>query len=216
MPVILTVDTVLLTLKDDKLHVALFKRDRQPFQDCWALPGGYIHEQEDSDTHAAALRVLKSKTNIEPPYLEEFGTVSGPIRDPRGWSLTVVYYALVPASALSEAVTLFPVNSLETIAFDHGAIVERVVERVRSKASYSSLPVFLCAEPFTIPELHATYEAVLEETQDMSSFRRKLDDMQLLEALPGQLRTTGRNRRAQLYKLSEPFKHRLSLRERTF
>lgn len=216
MPVILTVDAVLLTLVDEKLHVALFKRDRVPFEGQWALPGGYIHEQEDSDAQGAALRVLKDKTGIVPPYLEEFGIESGQTRDPRGWSLTVVFYALVPRESLPASVALAPVDALPALAFDHAKLVAAVVERVRNKSSYSSLPVFLCAEPFTIPDLHATYEAVLGEKQDMSSFRRKLEDMRLLEALEGQLRSTGRNRKAQLYRVSEPFRKRLSLRERVF
>lgn len=215
-PAILTVDAVMLTLKDDKLHVALFQRESAPYPGAWALPGGYVHEQEDANAQDAALRVLRDKTGVQAPYLEEFGTFSGRTRDPRGWSLTVVYYALVPSTVLSDKVTLFAVDELPDMAFDHKVIVESVVERVRSKAGYSSLPVFLCEAPFTIPELHATYEAVLGEQQNMANFRRKLDDLQILEPVPGQMRDTGRSRRAQLYVLTKPFQHKLSIRERGF
>lgn len=216
IPAILTVDAVMLTLKDNKLHVALFQREAAPYPGVWALPGGYVHEQEDSNAQGAALRVLREKTGVAAPYLEEFGTFSGRTRDPRGWSLTVVYYALVPASVLSDKVMLYPVDDLPDMAFDHKAIVQAVVERVRNKAGYSSLPVFLCEAPFTIPELHATYEAVLEEPQNMANFRRKLDDLQILEPVPGQMRDTGRSRRAQLYVLTKPFQNKLSIRERGF
>lgn len=216
MTTILTVDAVLLTLKDNRLHVALFQREAAPYPNVWALPGGYVHEQEDSNAQAAALRVLRDKAGVDAPYLEEFGTFSGRTRDPRGWALTVVYYALVPEQSLSDKVTLFPVDGLPELAFDHAAIIDAVAARVRSKAGYSSLPVFLCAEPFTIPELHATYEAVIGEPQNMANFRRKLDDLQILEELPGQLRATGRNRKAQLYKLVAAFKRQLSIRERGF
>ena len=214
VPPILTVDAVLLTLANGALHAALFKRDAPPYQDQWALPGGYVHVDDDDSAKAAAARVLLQKTGITSPYLEEFGTVSGPARDPRGWSLSVVYYALVPAAVLPPSVALFPVAALPNLPFDHAAIVAGVVARVRSKASYSSLPVFLCADEFTISELHAVYQAVLDEKLNMANFRRKLEDLQVLEEIPGASRASGRNRPAQLYRVARRFKHTLSVRER--
>ena len=213
VPPILTVDAVLLTLAKGALHAALFKRDAPPYQGQWALPGGYVHVNEDDSAKAAAARVLLQKTGITSPYLEEFGTVSGPARDPRGWSLSVVYYALVPATVLPPSVALFPVAALPNLPFDHAAIVTGVVARVRSKASYSSLPVFLCPDEFTISELHAVYQAVLDEKLNMANFRRKLEDLQVLEEIPGASRASGRNRPAQLYRVARRFKHTLSVRE---
>lgn len=214
MPPILTVDAVLLTLVEEELHVALFKRKNAPFKGLWALPGGYVHESEDDNAGAAAARVLKEKAAVVSPYLEEYGTFSGPGRDPRGWSLTVVYYALVPAHVMGEAVTLFPVARLPALPFDHAEIIDRVVTRVRNKAAYSSLPVFLCDEEFTIPELHAVYQAVLAEPLNLPNFRRKLDDLGILEEIPGATRLTGRNRPAQLYRLKKQFRSLLSVRDR--
>jgi len=214
MTAILTVDAVLLTLVDDELQVALFRRESEPFNGQWALPGGYIHEQEDDSAKAAAARVLLAKVGIESPYLEEFGTFSGPARDPRGWSLTVVYYALVPATVVSSAIGLFPVSALPNLPFDHGAIIAGVVERVRSKAGYSSLPVHLCPPEFTIPQLHAVYEAVLGEKLNIANFRRKLDDLAVLEEIPGAMRAVGRSRPGQLYRVVKRFKGTLSVRGR--
>lgn len=210
----LTIDAVLLTLVDSQLCVALFRRDNEPFKNALALPGGFVHEQEDQDAKAAAARVLAAKVGVTAPYLEEFGTRSGPARDPRGWSLTDIYYALVPASLLPEKLELFPVDNLPRLAFDHSDIVRGVVERVRSKASYSSLPVFLCEPEFTIPELHAVYEAVLGEKMHAAGFRRKLDELNVLEPIPGKTKTIGRNRPAQLFRVAKPFLNKLSVRER--
>jgi 8-oxo-dGTP diphosphatase len=211
---ILTVDVVLLTLLEAELQVALFKREAEPFLGRWALPGGYIHEDEDDSAKAAAARVLLNKTGVASPYLEEFGTFSGPARDPRGWSLTVVYYALVPAAVLRPSVKLFPLHKLPGLPFDHTAIVAGVLQRVRSKASYSSLPVHLCPPEFTIPELHAVYEAVLGVTLNTANFRRKLDDLELLEEIPGATRISGRNRPGQLYRVAKRYQDSLSVRER--
>lgn len=213
-PPILTVDVVLLTLAQGALHAALFKREAAPFQDQWALPGGYVHVGEDDSAKAAAARVLLQKTGINSLYLEEFGTASGPARDPRGWSLSVIYYALVPVAVLPAAVQLFPVAALPNLPFDHASIVAGVVARVRSKASYSSLPVHLCPPEFTISELHAVYEAVLGDRLNMANFRRKLEDLQVLEEIPGATRASGRNRPAQLYRVARRFRHTLSVRER--
>lgn len=209
---ILTVDAVLLTIANNELCVALHKREAEPFAGHWALPGGFIHTQEDDSAKAAAARVLREKVDVESPYLEEFGSFSGPVRDSRGWSLTLVYYALVPV--VSARITLFPVNRLPNLPFDHGQIVSAVVARVRSKASYSSLPVHLCPEEFTIPELHAAYELVLGERINMANFRRKLVDLDLLEPVSGLVRSAGRSRPSQVYVVRKKYRDRLSVRDR--
>lgn len=212
MPSILTVDAVLLTIVESELSVALLTRENAPFAGHWALPGGFIQTDIDDSAKDAAARVLKDKTGVESPYLEEFGSFSGPVRDPRGWSLTVVYYALAPV--VSPRVQLFPVNKLPNLPFDHGQIVSGVVARVRSKASYSSLPVHLCPPEFTIPELHAAYEVVLGESINMANFRRKLVDLDLLEPIAGAQRSVGRSRPSQVYRVRKRFKDKLSVRER--
>lgn len=210
--IILTVDVALLTLVNGELHLALLKREGAPFEGTWALPGGYIHEGEDNSAKDAAARVLAQKMKVASPYLEEFGTFSGPARDPRGWSLTVVYFALVPEQVLSPAVKLFPVSQLPGLPFDHKEIAAKVVERVRNKASYSSLPVHLCAPEFTIPELHAVYEALMGEKLTLPTFRRKIEDLGVLEAIAGKTKLAGSHRPAQLYRVAKPYQQTLSVR----
>lgn len=212
MPPILTVDAVLLTIQESELCVALLMRENAPFAGRWALPGGFIHTEADDSAREAAARVLREKTDVQSPYLEEYGSFSGPARDPRGWSLSVVYYALAPL--VSPHIKLCPVDKLPNLPFDHGQIVAAVVQRVRSKASYSSLPVHLCPAEFTIPELHAAYEVVLGEAINMANFRRKLADLDVLEAIPGALQSAGRSRPSQLYRVHKRFKDKLSVRER--
>ena len=213
-PVICTVDVVLLTLKHDALHVVLLKRKNEPFAGMPALPGGYIHPQEDKTTWDAAARVLKDKTGIVSPYLEQLATYSGADRDPRGWSVSIIYYALVPADVLEvdhDGLVWAPVTKLPKLPFDHKSIVELAVSRVRSKSQYSSLPVYLCGEQVTLPRLQAVYEAVVGEPINKVSFRRKMDEMGILEPIEGEMESGGAHRPAQVYRLRKEFKRELSL-----
>lgn len=209
--VICTVDVVLLTLLQDTLHAALLRRDKAPFAGALALPGGYIHAQEDADTQASAARVLHEKAGLQSPYLEQLATFSGPVRDPRGWSLAVAYCALVPAALLEgSALALVPVSALPPLPFDHRAMVDAAVARVRNKSQYSSMPVHLCAEPFTLPQLQSVYEAVLGEPLNKVSFRRKMDELGMLEPMPGTMQTGAAHRPAQMYRLKPAFRCSLS------
>ncbi|HET7866760.1 MAG TPA: NUDIX domain-containing protein [Burkholderiaceae bacterium] len=216
-PLICTVDVVLLTLRHDALHVLLLQREQEPFKGALALPGGYVHADEDQGLEQAANRVLLAKTGIRSPYLEQLATFSGPGRDPRGWSLSVAHYALVPPTVLpagDQGVQVLPVERLPSLPFDHRHIIDVAVARVRTKSQYSSLPVYLCSSSFTLPQLQAVYEAVLGEPINKVSFRRKMDELGMLEPIDGELESGRANRPAQMYRLKKQFRHALSLLER--
>jgi 8-oxo-dGTP diphosphatase len=215
--VICTVDVVLMVLKGGALHVVLLERKNAPFAGALALPGGYIHAQEDATAWDAAARVLRDKTGIVSPYLEQLATYAGADRDPRGWSASIVYYALIPEELLPkgrEGLQLAPVAALPALPFDHGSIVALAVERVRSKSQYSSLPVYLCGERVTLPHLQAVYEAVLGEPINKVSFRRKVDELGMLEPIEGELTTGAAHRPAQVYRLRDAYRRRLSVVQR--
>lgn len=210
-PVFLTIDCVLLTLAEDGrsgLRVALHQRPNAPFPGLPALPGGYVHAEVDADLIDAARRVLRDKLGLSTDglFLEQLCTVSGARRDPRGWSASVVYYALVPSARLPSEdarYDLVPVDALPALAFDHAAIIAKAVARLRAKTGYSNLPGFLLPETFTMPELIAVYERVLGQSLDQSVFRRRMDELSLIEPVPDAFRKGGRHRPAQLYRLSE-------------
>lgn len=217
-PIICTVDVVLMTLKNGMLHVALLKRDHAPFEGVLALPGGYVRAEEDADTRDAAERMLREKTGISSPYLEQLATFSGRARDPRGWSLSVTYYALVPNDVIAASnhpeVTLIAVDKVRGLPFDHQQIIETAVQRVRDKSGYSSLPVYLCGEFFTLPQLQGVYEAILGEPINKVSFRRKIDELDILEPVEGAMDTGKAHRPAQVYRLKSRYAQHLSLTDR--
>ncbi|MBV8658707.1 MAG: NUDIX hydrolase [Burkholderiales bacterium] len=202
--IIVTVDIVLFTLSDSRLKIVLQRREREPYAQQLALPGGYIHTDTDRDSRAAAERVLQQKTGIVSPYLEQLYTFTGGVRDPRGWSVSIVYYALVNESHLianeDHAFTLIEADALPDLPFDHNRIATFALKRLRDKSAYTSLPVHLLPELFTLTELQQTYEQVLGTPLDKSVFRRKLPELDFLEAVPNAIRQ-GKHRPAQLYRL---------------
>ncbi|MGR8930543.1 MAG: NUDIX hydrolase [Gammaproteobacteria bacterium] len=216
--VISTVDIVLLTLQDGCLCVALSKRDKEPYAGVDALPGGYVHIEEDRDCLDAAIRILREKTRLVPPYLEQLQTFAGASRDPRGWSLSVAYFALVNVDLIVSAshlgLSLHSVDKLRRLPFDHNDIIASAVQRIRNKSQYSSLPCYLAGETFTLPRLQKIYEACLGDELNKVSFRRKMDELAVLEEVSGQTEISGSHRPAKLYRLKSEFKDRLQLLER--
>lgn len=182
---IITVDVVVLTLDNGRLQVLLHRRPNAPFAGEWALPGGFVRVNEDRDTLAAIQRVLRSKVGATNIYVEQLATYSGESRDPRGWSMSVAYIALLPKSDLqitdSPDIALIDTDTLPKLAFDHALIFKDALARLRGKGAYSTLPAMLLKAEFTLSELQLAYEAVLAEKLDTSVFRRKVVDFEFLE-----------------------------------
>jgi 8-oxo-dGTP diphosphatase len=190
---LVTVDVVIFALRDDTLTVLLVRRPadpQDPFPGQWALPGGFVDVQQDSSLLACAVRKLKAKTGVTTPYLEQLGSWGDESRDPRGWSTTHAYFALIQApegDAQAPAPSLesqwFPADDAlrKRLAFDHRQILSAAVARLRSKVEYTSLPAFLLREPFTLPQLQKTYEVVLGRAMDKSAFRKRMLDANFLE-----------------------------------
>ncbi|HEX2135995.1 MAG TPA: NUDIX domain-containing protein [Microvirga sp.] len=209
---ITTVDTALFTIREGRLHLALVRRPNEPFAGVLALPGGYVRPEEDLGTADTALRVLRTKAGTEVPYLEQLYTFSGPHRDPRGWSISVAYYALVPGEAIEQAreggPTLVPVDALPRLPFDHGEIVAKALERLRNKASYSSLPAFLMPPVFSLSQLQQVYEAVMGTKLERSLFRRAMETTGFIVPIPN-VTVSSRGRPAQAYQLGAPVLHEM-------
>jgi len=199
------VDVALFTIQDGRLSLLLAVRqnDKEPHHGALALPGGAIHTDEDDDAQAAATRVVRTKLGIDPPYLEQLYTFSGRQRDPRRWSLSVAYYSLVPETVLDdtpvEGLQFVPVDAIPALPFDHNAIADLAIRRLRNKSTYSSLLTFLLPDAFTIPELHAVYEQVTDSTTNIAAFRKKVLDEDMIEAT-GERRKGGQHRAPDLYR----------------
>ncbi len=106
--------------------VVLIRRGHPPFQGSFALPGGFV--DDDETTEQAARREVKEETGLDVRLVGLIGVYSGPGRDPRGSTLSVVYRGQITAGHLragddaSEA-AVFPCEALPELAFDHGQIL---------------------------------------------------------------------------------------------
>ncbi len=197
---IATVDVAVLTLKNDALRVALFARADAANKGSFGLAGGPVKTAEDADLDAAARRILREQGVLKGAYVEQLSTFSGIKRDPRGWSISASYLALLPAEKLGD-VKLSAVDPLpRKLPFDHGAIIRAAAARVRQKSVYSSLPSFMMPDEFTIAELRDVYQTVLGNANiDLAGFRKKILDLEAIEPVEGRMRT-GTHRPAQLYR----------------
>lgn len=209
-----TVDVVIFTVLDEKLHVLLVARpdtSDEPFKKMWALPGGFIDIRQDIDLESCALRKLQQKTGVKSPYLEQVGSWGGLERDPRGWSATHVYFALIPTPQnlphgdQNSDAAWFPVTGLGVnmkLAFDHTKLLEAAIQRLRNKVEYTSLPAHLLPEEFALSDLQRMYEVVLERHIEKSAFRTRVFAANLVK--PVDKVRAGPNRPAQLYRLAHP------------
>jgi 8-oxo-dGTP diphosphatase len=202
---LVTVDVVLLTIRERRLHLLLISRLAKPFENRHALPGGFVREDESLDN--AAIRELREETGVDKVYLEQLYTFGDPKRDPRGRVITVAYCALVPHSQALQAGTdaseaaWFPVSELPALAFDHRKIVEYAHQRLRNKLDYTNVGFELLPGKFTLSELQAVHEAVLGENLDKRNFRRKIILKGIVKPTK-EWRQTGR-KPAQLYRFSQ-------------
>jgi 8-oxo-dGTP diphosphatase len=211
---LVTVDLAIFSIQEDELRVLLVKRPAtpgEPFAGQWALPGGFIDVSVDPDLKSCALRKLKEKTGIEAPYLEQVGSWGNASRDPRGWSVTNVYFALIavddghlaPGGNAADA-AWFTVDGhrvREKLAFDHADILKDAVARLRSKVEYTSLPAFLLPAEFTLRELQRVHEIALNRPLEKKAFRTRVLASDLLEQIPR--KKGGANRPAQLFRLRD-------------
>ena len=200
-----TVDITVFTVRNDELNVLLIKRAEKPFQGEWALPGGFV--TEDEGLEAAAERELVEETGVSGVYLEQLGTFGDPGRDPRGHTVTVAYFALIPsdnleltASTDAEGVAWFGIDKLPDLAFDHDEILELALDRLVAKLEYSTIAFQLMPEAFTLTELQHVYELIERNAIDKRNFRKRILALGAIEPT-GEEKREGPHRPAKLYRV---------------
>lgn len=223
-PFAVTVDLVVLTVREHALCALLVRRGEPPFQGYWALPGGFV--RPDEGLAEAASRELAEETGLRAhsapgqgpiavgAHLEQLATYGHPQRDPRMRVVSVAHLVLAPdlptprAGGDASSARWAPASDLLSqspdegvpLAFDHGKILTDGVERARSKIEYSSLATAFCPPEFTVGELRQVYEAVWGVVLDPRNFHRKVTGTPGFLLPTGGTTTRQGGRPAQLFK----------------
>ena len=203
-----TTDVALFTILRRRLQILLIRRKCDPYQGCWALPGGFIDIDEDIED--CAKRELEEEAGVRDIYLEQLYTFGKPDRDPRERVISVVYYGLVCAEQLrikaaSDAADAawFAFDDLPELAFDHDEIVKMARHRLVSKLDYSTIAFQFMPETFTLSDLQRVYEILRGEEIDKRNFRKWILSRNLISDI-GEKRRNGNHRPAKMYRVNNP------------
>jgi 8-oxo-dGTP diphosphatase len=199
---------VLFQLQAHELTVLLVQRANEPFKGEWALPGGY--NAAGDTTRQALARILASKTGIaldDLPSVEQLYTFDTIARDPRGHAVSVSYLALSRnieprVSATTHNPRFYAISKLPRLAYDHAAIIEYAVGRLRSRINAPGTLSALLPEQFTLTQLQTAYEAIVGHPLDKRNFRKKLLSLELLQPT-GSYTADGAHRPAMRYAFKE-------------
>ncbi|MEQ8473812.1 MAG: NUDIX hydrolase [Marinoscillum sp.] len=218
----LSVDCVIFGFHENELKVLLLKLKRL---NQWALPGGFVARDQDVDDEA--VNVLKRRTGLENIFLHQFhlfgrvsrnepghadNMVAHQLIEPelRDWFdqrfVTAGYYALVeyrrvmePTPDLtSEICEWKSLHDLPVMILDHQSIIRKAHEILKKELNHQPIGLNLLPDRFTMPELQALYETVLEKSLDRRNFRRKMLSYDIL-VQTNERRTGGAHKAPMLY-----------------
>lgn len=202
-----TVDNVIFGFDDGELKVLLIRRNEEPYDNHWALPGYFVQPNEDLD--AAAQRVLREVAGLENVYLEQLQTFGEPSRHAFGRVITVAYYSLIkiadyqprPAGVARE-LSWHAVADLRRLAFDHENIIRAALETLKRRIRTRPVGFELLPETFTLTHLQHLYESIWEVQLEKRNFRKKMLSMGLLHD-SGKTQRGVAHRPAKLYSFDE-------------
>lgn len=219
----ISLDCVVFGFHDNELKVLLL---RMKFTKEWALPGGFVHEDESFET--AASRVLKERTGLDQIFLKQFKVFSDPQRSKTNsavqdlvdgganpdveWFnqrfISVGYYALVDFSeaepqpdSFSDLCAWKSINEIDVLLLDHLHILNKALESLRLQLNYQPIGYNLLPEKFTMPELQKLYETILGKELDRRNFQRKMFSYNILNKLE-ERKTGGAHKAPFLYEFN--------------
>ncbi|MCO6493567.1 MAG: NUDIX hydrolase [Phaeodactylibacter sp.] len=216
----LSIDCVIFGFHENELKVLLLKLKNL---DKWALPGGFVEKGKDVDEEAA--RVPEQRSGLKGIFLRQFHLFGSADRNDKGHAALLVekkiipgelkgwfeqrfvsvgYFALVEYSKVehpkpdytSEACEWRYLKDLPDMILDHKKIVAKAHEALKKELNYQPVGLDLLPDQFTMPELQALYETILEKQLDRRNFRRKILSYDIL--IPTDKHRTGVRHKAPL------------------
>jgi 8-oxo-dGTP diphosphatase len=135
----LAADAMVFSGKGDALQILLVRRKYEPYKGMWAIPGGFV--EDDEELEAAAIRELQEETGLIVPAMTQLHTFGKVGRDSRGRTVTVTYYAFADAATqkvqggddAAEAEWVY-VKDITELAFDHMEMLDMAMKTVAPQA----------------------------------------------------------------------------------
>lgn len=188
--IFVTADNVIFTFDDQQLKVLLVRRARPPFEGLWAFPGGFL--DADEDLEACAARELKEETGLSNARLKQFGAVGTPGRDPRGRSISIIYFGAVssevskpqPADDADEA-AFHPVKRRPRLAFDHEQILKSILARLKDEIVNSEILFDFFRSVIPSADMLALIEQVWGTTADRRKWEGFMHSLPFLQEMSG-------------------------------
>lgn len=204
--------------KIDGVSVLLIQRKYEPFKNSWAIPGGFV--QDDESLEEAVRRELLEETGVELNYLEQLYTFGDPGRDPRQRIIAIAYFGLVKASQYQELkastdaenAKWFSIKKIPQLAFDHKQILSVAIQRLRSKVRYQPIGFELLDKKFPFSDLEKLYTALLDREINRRNFSKKILSFGFLEETGELSRSEGKGRPSKIYQFN-PKRYRELLKE---
>jgi 8-oxo-dGTP diphosphatase len=195
--------------KQDGVSVLLIQRKYEPFKNSWAIPGGFVLENESLET--AVKRELEEETGIKVNYLEQLYTFGEPNRDPRKRVIAIAYFGLVKASMYQELkastdaenAAWFSIKKLPVLAFDHKQILHVAIERLRAKVRYQPIGFELLDKKFPFSDLEKLYTALLDKEINRRNFSKKILSFDFLEETGELSKSEGKGRPSKMFQFNQ-------------
>lgn len=202
-----SVDAVVFGYEEGKISVLLIKRKYEPFKGKWAIPGGFV--LNDESLEEAVQRELHEETGVKINYLEQLYTFGNPTRDPRGRVVSVAYFGLVRpntfkifASTDASEVQWFNIDELPEFSFDHKEILNMAIKRLQAKVTYEPIGFELLDKKFPFSDLEKLYTTLLGREIDRRNFRKKIISLNVLDELNEKV-SKGSGRPANLFQFNQ-------------
>ena len=203
----LAVDGIIFGYEDQSLFVLLIKQKYGSQKGKWALPGGFVLDNEKLID--AVKREVREETGVKVQYLEQLYTFGDNIdRDPRFRVVSVAYFGTVnpkhmilnPTTDALEA-KWYAIDIMPKLAFDHSDIIKVALERLRSKLNYQPIGFNLLDSKFPFSDLEQLYMTILDQKIDRRNFRKKVLSLGFVEETD-EFRKSGSGRPGKLFRFN--------------
>ena len=191
-----SIDCVIIGYEEGALKVLVLKWKGTDF---WTLPGGFVNKDEDIDE--SAINVLKMRTGLRLPFLEQFHTFGKISRrndsliqdmsakmpelskEFKEWisqrfistsyiSLVDINKCKIEVDPYSELYEWRAIANLPNLIYDHKEMVDKALEKLKRQINYLPIGINLLPNKFLMKDLQGVYESILERSLDRGNFQK--------------------------------------------